>query len=330
MASVYKRNDSGSWYLQWTDLGKTYTVNLTKKYNVTVESDALKYKQAKNTEIRFGKRILSNNLVFSNYAEEYKDWYVIEYPTSYYRVEQIINQHLSPYFGFMPIDVIKIRDCEHYKTQRLSTGIKRATVVKEMRQLKAMLNKACQWEYLDFNPIANLTYPKNIDSAPARFFTVDELEKIYTTSDRAHWWRFLANTGLRRGEALALKRKWIGKDGLKVISTEQSRTKSGGWREIPIFDGAREALDKFDKSGPLLYPQINPSSLSRAAITDFKRAGVGGSMHSLRHSFCSHLVMNGTNLRVVQVLAGHSKIEVTEQYSHLAPDYISQNVKLKI
>jgi len=330
MASIYQRNDTKSWYLKWNQGGKSYAVNLTKKYKVILEKEALKYKQAKETELRFGKKILSDNLIFLNYAEQYKDWFVVEYPTSYYRIEQLINQHLAPYFNFMPIDCIRIRDVELYKVQRLKTGIKRATVTKEMRTLKAMLNKACQWEYLNFNPIANLTYPKNIDSAPAKFFTVDELELIYNKSDRAHWWRFLANTGLRRGEALALQRKWIGSDGLKVVSTESARTKSGQWRDIPLFEGAKEALDNFENKEKHLYPRINPSSMSRAAIKDFQRAGVGGSMHALRHSFCSHLVMDGTSLRVVQQLAGHSKIEVTEKYAHLSPDFIAQNVKLKI
>jgi integrase len=328
MASVFQRKDSGAWILQWQQDNKPRTLNLTKLFNITSKKDAVTYKKAKESELKFGKRILGNNLVFANYCEEYKDWFVVQYPTSYYRIEQIINQHLMPYFGYRPIDTIKIRDCEQYQVERLKCGIKRATVTKELRTLKAMLNKACEWEYLDFNPIAQLKYPKNLDSKPPKFFTTDELLKIYESSNRAHWWRFLANTGLRRGEALALKRQWIGRDGLKVISNEQSRTKSGQWREVPLFEGAKEALDRFENDGSHLYPRVNPSSFSRAAIKDFNRAGVGGSIHCLRHTFCSHLVMEGTSLRVVQVLAGHSKIEVTEQYAHLAPGFLSENVKL--
>lgn len=330
MASVYQRKDSKAWVLQWRQNNKTYHIDLTKKFNVILEKEALKYKQAKESELKFGKKILGNNLLFANYAEEYKDWYVVEYPSSYYRIEQIIDQHLKPYFGFTPIDYIRIKQCEEYKIVRLKTGIKRETVKKEMRTLKAMLNKACQWEYLDFNPIANLQYPKSIDSKPPQFFTVEELQAIYEKSNRAHWWKFLANTGLRRGEALALQRKWIGKDGLKVISSEQERTKSGKWREVPLFEGAQESLEQFTEKEKHLYPRVNPSSFSRAAIKDFKRAGVGGSIHCLRHTFCSHLVMDGTSLRVVQTLAGHSKIEVTEKYAHLAPGYIQENVKLKL
>lgn len=330
MASVYQRNDNKHWILQWRQNHKPYTIDLTKKYSVILEKEANKYKQAKESELKFGKKILGNNLIFSNYAEEYKDWYVVEYPTSYYRVEQIIDQHLVPYFGFTPIDLIRIKFCEEFKATRLKTGIKRSTITKEMRTLKAMLNKACEWEYLDFNPIANLKYPTNLDSKPPHFYTVDDLEKIYSSSDRAHWWRFLSNTGLRVGEAQALRRQWIGKEGLKVISSDGQRTKSAKWREVPLFEGAQEALDEFPSKELLLFPPMNRTSFSRSAIKHLKKAGVDGSAHSLRHTFCSHLVMQGTSLRVVQVLAGHSKIEVTEKYAHLAPGYIQGNVKLKL
>jgi site-specific recombinase XerD len=50
-----------------------------------------------------------------------------------------------------------------------------------------------------------------------------------------------------------------------------------------------------------------------------------GSLHSLRHSFCSHLVMSGVDLTTVQRLAGHSTSKVTEQYAHLAPSHLEQS-----
>jgi len=51
-----------------------------------------------------------------------------------------------------------------------------------------------------------------------------------------------------------------------------------------------------------------------------------GTPHELRHTFISHLVMQGVPLRTVQVLAGHKTIAVTEQYAHLAPDHLSNTV----
>lgn len=49
-------------------------------------------------------------------------------------------------------------------------------------------------------------------------------------------------------------------------------------------------------------------------------------LHVLRHSFCSHLVMAGVPLRAVQELMGHQSYETTLQYAHLSPGHSSQQV----
>ena len=69
-------------------------------------------------------------------------------------------------------------------------------------------------------------------------------------------------------------------------------------------------------------PPIRPESLSRAFLHDAARANLDGSLHTLRHTFISHLVMQGVPLRTVQVIAGHAHFTTTERYAHLAPGYL--------
>lgn len=66
-----------------------------------------------------------------------------------------------------------------------------------------------------------------------------------------------------------------------------------------------------------------PRSLTREFERCLARAKIDGSLHCLRHTFCSHLVMKGVPLRTVQLLAGHSSYAVTERYAHLAPDHLA-------
>ena len=54
----------------------------------------------------------------------------------------------------------------------------------------------------------------------------------------------------------------------------------------------------------------------------------GGTIHTLRHTFASHLVQRGVSLFVVQKLLGHSSIKTTEIYSHLVPENFHESVKL--
>lgn len=147
--------------------------------------------------------------------------------------------------------------------------------------------------------------------AAARFFTKAELELIYAACHakvnngegpqpnpiHAHVWRLLANTGLRRGEALALRWEWINGNWLRVPSTEERRTKSGKWREVPLTEGAMIALFALPMNSPYVLPRIAPESLSRAAIRDIRRASLLGSIHTFRHTYISHLVMAGEPLR---------------------------------
>ena len=145
----------------------------------------------------------------------------------------------------------------------------------------------------------------------------------------------MANTGLRRGELLNLDWSNIHDNTIHVISTEANRTKSGHWRPIPISAGAQCALERMgkhfgkkEKTGPIYTS--TPPSLSRAFSKVLKRSGITaplGSLHSLRHSFCSHLVMSGVDLTTVQRLAGHSTSKVTEQYAHLAPDHLKESTQ---
>ena len=119
-----------------------------------------------------------------------------------------------------------------------------------------------------------------------------------------------------------LKRSWIGRDAMKILSTDGDRTKSGKWREVPLTDGATIALDALPKNKALVLPEMAPESLSRACARDIRRADIEGSLHTLRHTYISRLVMASVPLPTGQNLAGHLTIAITEKYAHLASNHL--------
>ena len=150
-------------------------------------------------------------------------------------------------------------------------------------------------------------------------------------------------TGLRRGELFKLEWRDIAFDkGEKGLITVRD-TKNHETRYVPMSNTVRQALLKHPRRmvpadgnskarvSPLVF-----SSDSGNAITDVKKGFAGAlrragiqrhvRFHDLRHTFASHLVMRGVDIRTVARLLGHKDIKVTMRYAHLGPDHLQSAV----
>jgi len=341
MATLQRRADHTGkprwWILQWSDAQGPHRITLGD-ISIISERRARDILRAKQLELSTGARLLnlttSRAPTFADYVREYQLWHQSEYPASTYRVQQIIAQHLMPVLEHIALDSIEPAIIEQYKQDRRRAHAKAHTITKELRTLMAIINHAVRNKIITDNPISMVSAPKILDAKPHQFYEAADLARLYAACNaevnngkgpqpvalHAAIWKLYVNTGMRRGEGLHLRKKWIGKDGIKIISTEGERTKSGEWREIPTSDGAAEAIDKLKRAvdGEYILPRTTPSLLSRAYLRDAARAGISGSMHTLRHTYISHLVRDTqVPIRTVQIFAGHSTIAVTERYAYL-------------
>jgi hypothetical protein len=91
----------------------------------------------------------------------------------------------------------------------------------------------------------------------------------------------------------------------------------------------RAASEFWTNDAMRVLPVITASWVTQQFGRCVKAAGLEGRLQDLRHTFYSHLVMNGVDLRTVQKLAGHSSMKVTERYAHLAPEHL-KNMTSKI
>lgn len=315
MAKISSRGDYHT--LVWTDQEGRHRQSLGKIGTIP-KRDLEDILRIKEYELSTAARLLNVNRRpaprFEDFAKRYKLWHQGEYPDSTYRVAQIIDDHLIPHFGTTPLNLITIEQGEDYKTKR-RFQVKASTVGKELRVLMAVLNRAVQIDTITKNPITAVKAPKTLDSKPHHYYQPDELMQLYEASSYGPIWRFMANTGLRRGEARHMKRLWV-TDAVRIQSTGEERTKAGTWRKIPLTEGARIALGALPDSGVHLLPRVALGSLSRAFKRDAKACGLGGSLHSLRHSFICHLLLAGVPIRTVQLYAGHAHISTTEKYAY--------------
>lgn len=335
------RRIDGAWVLDWRDAQGARHRDSLGRCDTLPESDAKRILKQRNLELAAGYSILNPTTVptFGHFVTDYLQWHAAEFPASHARINQIVTQHLLPEFEYIALDAFNPRQVDRWKHRRMAPNDSRPkseTVAKELRTLKAILAKAVEWKEVREHPIPHVSAPLSLDSKPPRYFTQIELDALYAACKvevnagegpqpnplHASIWRLFANTGMRRGEGQMLKRAWIGQDAMKILSTDEERTKSGKWREIPLTNGARIALDELPRKAALVIPQMAPASLSRACAHDIRRAELDGSLHTLRHTYISHMVMAGVPLRTVQKLAGHSTVAVTERYSHLDPKHL--------
>ncbi len=252
---------------------------------------------------------------FEDFVRDYLLWHQGEYPDSNYRVAQILDDHLAPFFGATPLNLITVQQAEDYKTKRRPL-IRGSTLTKELRVLHAVINRAVDLKTITENPISIVQGPQTLDSKPHLWYSKAELAKLYRQSDYGPIWKLYANTGLRRTEGLILRVPWVGLKTIKILSTGEERTKDGEWREIPRTDGAAEALAQLEDHGDYILPRMRKESLSRACLRDSKAAGLDGSLQTLRHTFVCHMLLAGVPIRTVQLYAGHAKISTTEGYAY--------------
>ena len=295
MAWLTKQNNN-RYYLKWREDGRVRTKALGK----ITKKEAERKKLLLEESIEYPS---PSGPTFIVQCEKYIDWHKWEYPASTKRIEQIITQHLIPVFKYQLIGNIKPKRVEQFKIDRLkkaSTG----TVEKEIRTLKAILNKAVEWGTIDKNPVSFVKTPRNLNDSPPPYYSLEDLTSLYKASNEIHEqiWRLASNTGMRRSELQNLRRENIRDNGIYVVSGQGARTKSGKWRLIPFSKGSIQSINYLKKNGDgqMLIPKLHSNALSTAFKRDAKRALLPGSLHWLRYSYASHLVMNNVPLRVIQ------------------------------
>lgn len=322
MATIYSRGER--WYLNWSEGGRQHRKSLGR----ITEHEAELRRKGKEIELSTGKRIFVASADFSDHLERYLIWHRTQFPDSHFRVAQIAEQHFAEFRG-VAVAQIDSALIERWKARRMM-AVSSESAAKELRTLKAVLRKAVQWGEIDKSPATHVEAPKNLRSEPIVWYSKAQLARLYKMHHGLTW-RLMANTGLRRTEAQQLRWAQVNlkRKTLDVVSSLEARTKSGRWREVPLSDGAIASLKKLKKhDAEHVLPRITAESLSRAFLQDVARLKLGGSLHSLRHTYAAHLVMAAVPLRTVQVLMGHASFKTTERYAHLGRDHLRAKARL--
>jgi len=242
---------------------------------------------------------------------------------SWRRDEKIVG-HLTDFFKGRQLHEIGPLDIEKYKRKRREE-VSPATVNRELSGLRNMYNRAIEWGIATKNPVKLVKFFHE-DEGRLRFLEKEEIKRFYNVCPG--YLRSIVAlavcTGMRKGEILSLK--WPDVDFRRKIITIL-RTKGQKKREIPIGVGISRLLLKQRKhpGSPYVFCYEDGrriGSFKRAFKTALKIAGIKDfTFHDLRHTFTSHLVMSGVDLKTVQEIMGHSSFITTLRYAHLARNH---------
>ncbi len=246
--------------------------------------------------------------------------------------------------GLLPIASINNLSARQYVAEMYQRELSRATIARKMAALRSFVKYLCRENLLDGNPIVNVTTPRQDKKLPRFLYPMEiriliEAPDTRTPSglrDKAILETLYA-AGVRVSELvgidlddLDLKEGWIlilgkgCKQRLAPLGTKSKRA------ILHYLDRGRPVLlAKNSQINPALFLNRSGSRLTTRSIRNIINKYVEKlalnqkvSPHTLRHSFATHLLNNGADLRSVQELLGHVKLSTTQIYTHLTKDRI--------
>lgn len=341
MASLYKKKD-GSWWAIFTVHYKQKWIKLGKM-SKTSAKEALRKLEEDYSKKKFDVTD-ERNIYFDEYAKEYLNFSRANKALRSHQRDETSMKRLLESFGSITLPRIKSHLIEKHKIKRIKEVSPR-TVNIELLCISHMLNKAVEWGYLKDSPAKGVKLLKYAKTPP-RFLTKEETALLLKNSSA--WLKpivvIMLNTGIREGERRQLKFEDIDYEHSRVL-IHASKTKD--YRSIPLnsealnvfqwleknyvahFTQERMKRDKSQKDYVFCHEDGSPvENIKKAFANACRKAGLKRvTPHTLRHTFASHLIMSGVDLRTVQRLLGHKNISTTMMYAHLTEDHLARGVE---
>ena len=279
--------------------------------------------------------------------QDYRDKYLthIEHNKNFStQTLRAYRSDLSQYLAFLNAeDCPSLGDASKLLLRKFLALLKKqnyskATVARKLACIRSLYKYLCREGILELNPLESIRTPKQDKRLP-HFMSVNDVETLLNIPeqntvlgirDKAIM-ETLYSTGIRVSELV----------GMNVVDVdffnEVVKVKGKGKKErlAPIGNHALHAirlyLDKRNSDKPALFLNHHGGRLTDRSVARMleKYVKIGGmcstiSPHTFRHSFATHLLDNGADLRSVQELLGHANLSTTQIYTHVTTERLKQ------
>ncbi len=275
---------------------------------------------------------------------------IVNYGTDLQSFVKFLTAHYGTVIGKNELTNAKLTDFRAFLSQRLLRDISHRSNARAVSTLKSFFEFLQKNNYLDNQEIIQLkaakytnTLPKPLSQENATTLSLDSLaiklstqEPKWITARNQLIFLLLYGCGLRISEALNLRYTDI--NNIKDTKFLTIKGKGDKERHVPLLEIIKITIPEYLESCPFtlsgtdyLFLGIQGKPLQAGIVqrnlkTLRNHLGLpqNATPHSLRHSFATHLLANGTNLRIIQELLGHSNLATTQKYTKIEASQLAE------
>ncbi len=238
------------------------------------------------------------------------------------------------FLGSQPIERVDYLGVRKYLALLKERNLSHRSIARKLSSLRSFFKFLAREGFVHANPVASVSTPK-LDKHLPSFLTEAQVTKLIDTeipdarqSLRDHAiLEVFYSTGMRISEVAGMNISDV--DFISGIVKVRGKGKKE--RIVPIGEQAltvlRRYLESRNKTTEAVFLNKSGSRITTRGMRDIVKrymagsgAGAGNSPHTLRHSYATHLLDRGADLRTVQELLGHANLGTTQIYTHLTTD----------
>ncbi|MGP7817515.1 tyrosine recombinase XerC [Niallia sp. 01092] len=244
------------------------------------------------------------------------------------------------------LEDVQSSDVRIFLTDLFHAKLARKSIARKISSLRSFYRFLVREKLVAANPFSTITIPK-LEKRLPDFFYEEELQQLFLSCDSSTplgnrnkaLLELLYATGIRVGECTKIELKDIDFS----ISTVLVKGKGKKERYVPFGSFAHTALESYIRDGrtklmgknsnqhSFLFVNYRGGPLTAGGVRDILSKMMHASSaqgkihpHKLRHSFATHLLANGADMRTVQELLGHADLSSTQIYTHVTNEYLKK------
>ena len=235
--------------------------------------------------------------------------------------------------GIRSIDEVERSNCRRYLAFLDTRGYSRRTIARKASSARSFYSDGQRRELVEANPFEGVTRPKLNKPLPhavpsrtlGRAIDLIDASEPEGLRDLALVETLYA-TGLRISELSSMTVRDVGEEPIVVVGKGNKK------RRVPVGKPARDALDAYlnegrpalvsDEAGESLWVGVRGGALGPRGVRRVVSKRLATFPHALRHSFATHLLEGGADLRTVQDLLGHSDLATTQIYTAVTRQHL--------